>query len=135
MPRAFGRAQSSIKGGFGASFSYSFPALCVPELNLPLAKTSAGDEKAAGKTPEDKKPEAKKTPETKKTPEAKKPEAKKPEAKKTPEAKKPEEPKDQKDTSKKPTFTQKLKDVEGTTGKAARFECVVKGDPTPDVKW
>ena len=90
--------------------------------------TKPKDDKPKDVKPKDVKPKV--TEEAKKTPEA----TKKPEAKKTDDAKKPEAKKP-KDTGKKPEFTQKLKDLEGTTGKSARFECKVKGEPTPDVKW
>lgn len=34
-----------------------------------------------------------------------------------------------------PRFTQKLQDVDVLTGKVARMECRVIGDPHPDVRW
>ncbi|XP_065051708.1 myosin light chain kinase, smooth muscle-like isoform X2 [Rhopilema esculentum] len=34
-----------------------------------------------------------------------------------------------------PKFVEKLKDVEVSEGKAARIECVVSGEPEPDIDW
>ena len=34
-----------------------------------------------------------------------------------------------------PRFTQKLQDVDAVSGKTARLECRVIGDPRPDIRW
>ena len=34
-----------------------------------------------------------------------------------------------------PTFVEKLQDAEVTEGKTAKLECVVSGDPEPDIDW
>lgn len=34
-----------------------------------------------------------------------------------------------------PMFTQKLQDVDAVSGKTARLECRVIGDPHPDIRW
>ena len=34
-----------------------------------------------------------------------------------------------------PKFVEKLQDVEVTAGKKAIIDCVVEGEPEPDIKW